>query len=31
MTTIGLVSDTHLPRFGRALSRALEDGLHAVT
>lgn len=27
MTTIGLVSDTHFPRFGRALPRALEDGL----
>jgi putative phosphoesterase len=30
MTTIGLVSDTHLPRFGRALPRALEDGLHSA-
>jgi putative phosphoesterase len=30
MTTIGLVSDTHLPRFGRALPRALEDGLRAA-
>ena len=27
MTTIGVVSDTHLPRFGRALPRALERGL----
>ncbi len=27
MTRIGLVSDTHLPRFGRALPRVLEDGL----
>src|SRR5471030_43790 len=27
MTVIGLVSDTHLPRFGRALPRALERGL----
>ena len=27
MTTIGLVSDTHFPRFGRALPRALEAGL----
>ena len=30
MTTVGLVSDTHLPRFGRALPRALEDGLRAA-
>ncbi len=30
MTTIGLVSDTHFPRFGRALPRALEDGLRAA-
>ena len=30
MSTIGLVSDTHLPRFGRALPRALEDGLRAA-
>jgi putative phosphoesterase len=30
MTTIGLVSDTHLPRFGRALPRALEDGLRSA-
>lgn len=30
MTTIGLVSDTHLPRFGRALPRVLEDGLRAA-
>jgi putative phosphoesterase len=30
MTTIGLVSDTHLPRFGRALPRALEDGLRCA-
>ena len=29
MTTIGLVSDTHLPRFGRALPRALVAGLRA--
>ncbi|HEY4440418.1 MAG TPA: metallophosphoesterase [Candidatus Elarobacter sp.] len=27
MTVIGVVSDTHLPRFGRALPRALERGL----
>lgn len=27
MTVIGIVSDTHLPRFGRALPRALERGL----
>jgi putative phosphoesterase len=27
MTRIGLVSDTHLPRFGRALPRALDAGL----
>jgi len=33
MTVVGLVSDTHLPRFGRALPRALEAGLReaAVT
>ena len=30
MTKIGLVSDTHLPRFGRALPRVLEDGLRAA-
>jgi putative phosphoesterase len=30
MTAIGLVSDTHFPRFGRALPRALEDGLRAA-
>ena len=30
MTIIGLVSDTHLPRFGRALPRALEDGLRSA-
>jgi len=30
MTTIGLVSDTHFPRFGLALPRALEDGLRAA-
>ncbi len=30
MTIIGLVSDTHLPRFGRALPRALEAGLRAA-
>ncbi|MDQ6942704.1 MAG: metallophosphoesterase [Candidatus Eremiobacteraeota bacterium] len=27
MTIIGIVGDTHLPRFGRALPRALERGL----
>lgn len=27
MTRVGVVSDTHLPRFGRALPRALERGL----
>ncbi|HYW52600.1 MAG TPA: metallophosphoesterase [Dongiaceae bacterium] len=27
MTRIGVVSDTHFPRFGRALPRALERGL----
>jgi len=27
VTTIGIVSDTHFPRFGRALPRALERGL----
>ena len=31
MTTIGLVSDTHFPRFGRALPRALESGLRAAS
>ena len=33
MTKIGVVSDTHFPRFGRALPRALERGLRraAVT
>ncbi len=30
MTTIGLVSDTHLPRFGRALPHALEAGLRGA-
>jgi uncharacterized protein len=30
MTRIGVVSDTHLPRFGRALPRALERGLRAA-
>jgi putative phosphoesterase len=30
MTIIGLVSDTHLPRFGRALPRALEAGLRSA-
>lgn len=30
MTTIGVVSDTHFPRFGRALPRALERGLRAA-
>lgn len=30
MTTIGLVSDTHLPRFGRALPRGLVEGLRRV-
>jgi len=30
MTTIGIVSDTHLPRFGTALPRALVDGLRAA-
>ena len=30
MTIIGLVSDTHFPRFGRALPRALEAGLRAA-
>jgi putative phosphoesterase len=29
-TRIGVVSDTHLPRFGRALPRALADGLAAA-
>jgi hypothetical protein len=27
VTKVGIVSDTHLPRFGRALPRALERGL----
>lgn len=27
MTVVGVVSDTHFPRFGRALPRALERGL----
>jgi putative phosphoesterase len=27
---IGVISDTHLPRFGRALPRALVDGLRAA-
>jgi len=30
MTTIGLVSDTHFPRFGCALPRVLEDGLRSA-
>jgi putative phosphoesterase len=30
MTTLGIVSDTHLPRFGRALPRALAAGLRAA-
>jgi hypothetical protein len=30
MTVLGIVSDTHLPRFGRALPRALVDGLGAA-
>lgn len=30
MLRIGIVSDTHLPRFGRALPRALVDGLRAA-
>ncbi len=30
MTTIGVVSDTHLPKFGRALPRELVDGLRAA-
>lgn len=30
MTRVGLVSDTHLPRFGTALPRALSDGLRAA-
>ena len=30
MTTIGLVADTHLPRFGRRMPRALIDGLVAA-
>ena len=27
VTVVGVVSDTHFPRFGRALPRALERGL----
>ncbi|MGB8266766.1 MAG: metallophosphoesterase family protein [Candidatus Velthaea sp.] len=30
MTTVGVVSDTHLPRFGRELPRALVEGLRAA-
>lgn len=30
MTVLGVVSDTHLPRFGRVLPRALERGLRAA-
>jgi putative phosphoesterase len=30
VTTIGVVSDTHFPRFGRALPRALERGLRGA-
>ncbi len=30
MTTLGVVSDTHLPRFGHRLPRALMDGLAAA-
>ncbi|MEA2664523.1 MAG: uncharacterized protein QOI11_1467 [Candidatus Eremiobacteraeota bacterium] len=30
MTVIGVVSDTHFPRFGRALPRALERGLRGA-
>ena len=30
MTVLGVVSDTHFPRFGRALPRALERGLRAA-
>ncbi len=30
MTSVGLVADTHLPRFGRRLPRALLDGLAAA-
>lgn len=30
MTVLGIVSDTHLPRFGRALPRALVAGLRAA-
>jgi predicted phosphodiesterase len=30
MTTVGLVSDTHFPRFGHALPRALVAGLRAA-
>ncbi len=31
MPTIGVVSDTHLPRFGRRLPRALLDGLASAS
>ena len=30
MTVVGIVSDTHLPRFGNALPAALVDGLRAA-
>jgi putative phosphoesterase len=30
MTVLGIVSDTHFPRFGRTLPRALERGLRAA-
>lgn len=30
MTVLGIVSDTHLPRFGRTLPRALVTGLRAL-
>jgi hypothetical protein len=30
VTRVGVVSDTHLPRFGRALPRALERGLRGA-
>ncbi len=30
VTTVGVVSDTHLPRFGTALPRALEEGLRTA-
>jgi putative phosphoesterase len=30
MTVLGIVSDTHLPRFGRALPRALVTGLRSL-